>query len=377
MDIEDLSDASVVEQDGFAPLTPEAFAEWRDERDLGAAMLVGYAPQLAADLERFDVVAVEKWFSVPVRDPQKKRREKWDRGGVVDLALREKGTQRVWIMDHKTTDRSRLKDLFAVSNLEEQSSGYMSAYRTLSGIAPVGFIINALVKDFPRPPKMLKNGKGLSRDKDQTTTPELYRAAMTQYGLAEDYYAEFLAYLEANRKPFYARQLVTRTTAMLDDFETAFAANARERGRGFVYRNVSAMRCPWCPYKTLCDAAMSGVEDFGAIIAAGYDVRQSKVPRELEGKIAGKRETLSFSLMQDWKQCRQIDAYKRQGLFPKTQGRHLNFGTGIHSALASAYAGGDSLRVWEEFVAVDFKKTFGMTTFEAETRFAPEKSEGE
>ena len=81
--------------------------------------------------------------------------------------------------------------------------------------------------------------------------------------------------------------------------------------------------------------------------------------------------------MQDWKQCRQIDAYKRQGLFPKTQGRHLNFGTGIHSALASAYAGGDSLRVWEEFVAVDFKKTFGMTTFEAETRFAPEKSEGE
>ena len=371
MDDVEIDFENAAQPDGKNPLTLDAYNEWRSDRDLGAGMLAGYAPQLAEDLRRFDVVATEQAFLVPVRHPDRKRREKFDRAGIVDLPFREKSTGAIWLMDHKTFTPESWAQYQKTANLDEQASGYMSAYQTVNGIAPVGFIYNALLKRIPKAPKILKSG-GLSKAADQNTTPELFCAAIAENKLNPADYAEFVAYLEANRKTFYARISVTRTTDQLRRFEASFTDVCREKARGLVYRNVSPMHCGRCTYKVMCDAAMSGVDDLEPIIAANYDVKDTSVPNELAGKITkGKRRVESFSSLGEWKQCRQASAYRTQGLVPKTTARYFRFGSGIHEALAAGYTGSDALRVWNMYCASEFLDAFGMTEAEASQRLAP------
>lgn len=377
MDDVEIDFESAPQPDAKTPLTAEAYAEWKSERDLGAGMLAGYAPQLAADLARFDVLFAERPFCVPVRRPDKRSRSRYyDRAGVVDLALRERATGSLWLMDHKSFAPSRWSDINNVLGFDDQISGYMSAVSYVEGVAPVGFIYNVLLKRVPSAPKVLKNGS-LSKSVDQNTTPELYRAAIAENKLNPADYAEILAHLDANRKTYFARVAATRTAEQLRKYEADFADVASEKSRGLVYRNVSSMHCPRCPYRTLCEADARGVDQIGmgAMIEAGFDRRDTTVPPEIAGLIAisGKRRILSFSSLQEWKQCRQAAAYKEDGIVPKTTARYFSFGRGIHAALAMGYTVSEyAMRcTWTRFCEDEFVEAFGMGTEEAEWRIAP------
>lgn len=346
-----------------AAVTPESFAEWKSDRDLGAAMLEGYRPQLAADLERFEVIGSEIAFTVSILgvDPVDTLR-----GGVIDLPLREKSSGNIWIMDHKSFSPESWAQYQNVATLDEQATGYLSAYETVAHVRPVGFIGNALIKRVAHPPAKLKNGS-LSKAKDQNTTPELYRAAIAENKLNAADYAEFVAHLEANRKTYYARSVVTRTDFHIQRFEKTFAADVQEKAKGFVNRNISPRTCGSCAFKFLCEAWMRGIELSDEEICMMFDRRNGDVPAELFGKIQAGVRVESFSSIGAWKNCRQASKYS-ETLAPKTTAKYFRFGTGIHLALADGYHGGDMIRVWTEFCDAEFFATFGVTSVEAGKR---------
>jgi len=361
MDDSEIDFAEPAPGDAKNALTPEFYAEWKSDRDLGVSMLDGYRPQLLQDLARFEVLGTEIPFIVPAN-------AETDRAGVIDLPLRDRSTGDIWIMDHKTFTPESWAAYQKISTLDEQSTGYLSAWERLHGERPVGFIVNVLVKRAAHPPKRLKNGS-LSKSADQNTTPELYRAAILEHKINVADYAEFLAYLEANRKTFYARIAVTRTPEHLARFDADFASTCAEKARGVVYRNVSPRTCGTCAYRFLCEANVRAIELSEAEVASLYDQRDASVPTELADKLKSRGKPVeSYSSLGDWKNCRQAAAYRESGLAPKTTAKYFRFGTGIHAALAVGYTGGDMTRTWDEFCAREFVEAFGMTTFEAEVR---------
>jgi hypothetical protein len=153
----------------------------------------------------------------------------------------------------------------------------------LNGKPLVGFIYNIILKDFPEPPKVLKNGT-LSQAKNQKTTYELYVQAMKdhhkeEYGAYVVDYAEFLDYLKENPKEFFRRVEVHRLQpeidASIEEFyytavDSKYLREQLELGKKeAAYRNITDL-CSWdCQYKDICVAGFDG-SDVNFLVDALY-----------------------------------------------------------------------------------------------------------
>lgn len=256
--------------------------------ELGEGMLHNY--ELFAEAQGMEMTTINLeqrvWVSIM-------RREGWSRKNPEEAELPIKLTARfdrmvaidnnsddLYIVDYKTgssTGTGRTLDL------NDQASGYSYIYWRLTDEEeiPAGVIFEKLLKKIPEEPRILKNGK-LSTAKNQNTLPDLYEAKMREMGLMKS--AEHLECLDALRAEgwdgYFERELTSRNLQQILSYEehlffTVSEMQAVVRDPRKAYPSPSSMRCPRCPFQSVC-LAMEDGSDYESLIAARYDVNLEK-----------------------------------------------------------------------------------------------------
>jgi len=125
-----------------------------------------------------------------------------------------------WILETKTR-AGAFKEEYLL--LDRQTARYMWAIATLiangvfePGIPKTarlrGVIYNILVKKVPRIPKLLKSGRGLSKNQSILTTEAVYRQAIEDHGFDPRDYEDILTHLRNKGNRFFIRNRVIRGT---------------------------------------------------------------------------------------------------------------------------------------------------------------------
>lgn len=177
--------------------------------------------------------------------------------GRIDLVTKEKGD--LWLWEHKSTTRvpehgRRFRDL--------QTFLYAIAVEEMLGKQVAGVAWNYLRTVPLHPPALLKSGR-LSLDRNQNTTSRLYRDAIEEHGFSLSDYRPFLRHLEEREKrllfPRHRLPVAGSPDVLLRDYLATAERVADVRTRdGFVpVRNIGG-HCDWCPYRMLCQAAVTG-----------------------------------------------------------------------------------------------------------------------
>lgn len=381
-----MADLSILAGPSDPPLAgadEETLAKLRDERELGRDMLLGHAERWRDDFARYEVLAVEKSFALPVTNPASERASRYfDQAGVIDLVVRDRATGLVYVIDHKTSASGMVADLLALLRFDFQASLYPDAWERISGERPAGFIANVLVKRrAPKPPRVIrakskadacpcgaplitdaKTGKpvphALSRDKSQSTTGALYRAALREHGLSEESYAELLAVFDAAPPERYVREGVSRTPEQVAAWRTELYEASRDIRTGRVYANPRPSECPRCPYLPLCTSDTPEARSL---------YRVAEIPHEEidadEIEVRDGKDVLSQSRLKTYYQCRMREKWAyREKLRPITVPRALRFGTGIHECLAQWYRTGgacDIIACWDAWWTLEYTRLTG------------------
>lgn len=172
----------------------------------------------------------------------------------------------LWIVDHKT---HKTLPKFDQRVLDAQSALYIWA-AVRNKIPVQGFIWNYARTKAPTVPKLLKNGKALSRAKSiETDYPTLYKA-IKKFNLPMEDYTDKLGALKAQRfqdgapqnSPFFQRHILHKNDEMLkqvarEGYHTARRMNEYPWDKlGFIER-VPDRSCDFmCSYKDLCMASL-------------------------------------------------------------------------------------------------------------------------
>ena len=179
------------------------------------------------------------------------------------------GRPRLAVADFKCRTRAIGKTL-ADGQDDPQLMLYMKGAKLLGLPVEVAVRMEVLGK-VPQPPRVLKgrgkSGGGLSVDKSQVTTSELFREAIRQHGLSEDDYREHLEWLAREGPKTHAIVQCGRVDGALDSVWTDMLYDAYEAQRP-DRRPVRNLRprpsapcqsASWpCDYKELCTGTLSG-----------------------------------------------------------------------------------------------------------------------
>lgn len=174
--------------------------------------------------------------------------------GRIDLVIER--PDGVYIWDHKNL-ASKASD--RALDVDDQVTGYCYIWYRLSGKRPRGVYYNVLIKDPPKPPRLVKKDTELSQDKSQRTTYDLYLDALKEQGFPKTDYTEYLTYLcEKGWAQFFQRLgPITRNEQELDSFERRLYHEMVDMKDAlempdFRYPNPSQYTCPGCTMISLC-----------------------------------------------------------------------------------------------------------------------------
>jgi 6-pyruvoyl-tetrahydropterin synthase len=224
-------------------MSPEA--TW----DLMAAMVGGYAKFAVTADAGVEVLATEHVLRIPIP-----RTTDGILSGRMDLLIRR--NDKIWVVDHKTAaafvDEATLE-------FDDQMTAYIWMVHVSTGENIAGAVYNQLKKKIPEKPMVLQNGT-LSKNKQQSTTPDLYREAIEESGLNPADYKEMLEFLEANNT-FYRREYILRGPQELEAFTIGLSVEYYEmllaqQIPSLCYRSLTR-DCGWCTYRLLCKAEAS------------------------------------------------------------------------------------------------------------------------
>lgn len=214
--------------------------------------------------------------------------------GRIDLVV--KRSDGLWIVDHKTAASA---PSWRALEVDDQLTGYCWIYWRMTGNLPRGALYNVLLKDPPKPPRLIDGGRKLSQDKSQRTTYDLYVDAIRENGFALGDYEDFLNFLaKKGWNTFFPRDGMQRNRHELEAFEHRLKyqledmkdALEREEKR---YPNPSQRTCGYgCPFIPLCQAMDDG-SDVEAIKTSMYRKKEPRheVPEKYlkEGKVAKRK----------------------------------------------------------------------------------------
>ncbi len=198
--------------------------------------------------------------------------------GKIDVAGFRKGKSRPSIMDHKnlaSAHDSRALDM------DDQLTGYCYLYWRIEDVVPLEAVYNVLIKDPPKPPRVLKDGS-ISKDKSQRTTYDLYLDTIKELGLKRGDYAEILGYLkEKGWSQFFRREGVQRSQEELESFGRRLYYEYEDMQRaildpGYAYPNPGQRTCPGCAMMPLCQSMEEG-GDPDYVKAEMYEVGEHRV----------------------------------------------------------------------------------------------------
>jgi hypothetical protein len=264
-----------IHQDG--ELVAELDTDFEERNQLGLDMLHYYfswAPEMDED---FVPVFTEVEFEVPILVPGdisavsmpdrfsatfpsrilKYKGEQVMYQGRIDLIVQSKSTGRYRIRDHKT--RAQFGSLEFLQ-LDDQGTSYGWAIEHSLGIDVEAIEFNELRKAAPHEPQALKNG-GLSVNKQQNTTYDLFVKKCHEMGLSLATYQPFLEYLTENPKEFCRRVVVHKTAKEYEIQSRRIFLEAIDMLNDpaiYPNPNPSWMGCPGCPFFNPCQATQDG-----------------------------------------------------------------------------------------------------------------------
>jgi len=226
--------------------------------DLGLKMVHNYCNYSAA-IDKFTPLLVEYEFEIPLYYSDELGRDVVYQGKI-DMVVEDEHDD-VYVWDHKTANRF---DSTEWLDIDTQISSYCWAMWKL-GYDVKGFVYNQVYKGVPSRPKVLNSGK-LSKDKNQSTTPELFRESIEELGLKESDYTDFLEYLEQNPREYIRRTQVDRSDTELEIIEGIIYSEARDMvGSPWIYPNPSLFNCRMCEFKHPCMLTLEGSDPFDAL----------------------------------------------------------------------------------------------------------------
>lgn len=255
----------------------ERLLKWTEARYMAVAMYNNYLRRWPQ--EAFKVKDIEKPFELPIHDVRGMEFPDMKLAGKIDMVAEENG---LWVVEHKSAksiDTNYKRKL----TLDAQSLIYLDAAERIYSQKVNGVIYNVLAKSVPEAPAVLKSGQ-LSQAKNQNTTPELYREAIAANHMDESSYADFLAYLESNRREYHYREYLTFTEEDRDEWHRELwqiASDIELAGRlGAFYKNTAnCVGFGTCPYFDICTAP-----DKMFVIDSSYE--RKEVHSELDGEVA-------------------------------------------------------------------------------------------
>jgi hypothetical protein len=291
-------------------------------RDLGIGMLEFYK-KYAEREDTFNVIQVEHEFSVPIFDEDgdvfyaldtREMPSSWepneelanDYGPLMQVSLSSHNGVVVWkqvhargrmdlicqdgengqygLLDHKTTSRTD-DDYFRGLDLDEQCTTYLTLGEIEAQMYGLEYtqldwiIYQALLKGYPQPPTILKNGLPSLNRQTETTTAELFEQAVLAHPFGEEIFKhdeKMLSYyawlLEKGDERFIVRTPVRRNKAQKKNAMRRLYYEARDMldSNLRVYPNPTKnYGCLNCRFRGPCIAAEDG-SDWKMILEDGY-----------------------------------------------------------------------------------------------------------
>lgn len=217
---------------------------------LATIVTANYVTQWWSVDKNYEVLATELQFAIPLTDTLTYT-------GTIDLVVRDRDGK-VWFFDHKTT--SNIESYVQRADMDRQISRYWWALQQL-GYDVHGFIYNIALKEYPRPPEVLKSG-GLSKNKSQKTSYAMYLQALQENDLNPNEYVDMLDHLKAQEtrygNRFFRRVEVFRNQSEIDNAIDELIAVSSDMDNAKVYRNITK-DCSWdCSFQSVCVAGMDG-----------------------------------------------------------------------------------------------------------------------
>jgi RecB family exonuclease len=253
--------------------------EWEEHRVRGETMLTYYHTfdRTRPFFDEVIDVAVEDRAWIDILTPDGDHIDNFPLlSGRIDLVVQR--SDGIWIIDHKTL-ASAPND--RALDVDDQLTAYCYIWWRLTGEIPRGVIYNVLLKNPPKPPRVLADGK-LSRDKAQRTTFELYMAAIEALGYDPKDYEEILKFLsEKGWSSFFVRPEVQRNLEELQSFERHLYFEYEDMREALDnedkrYHNASQYTCPGCSQIPICQS-MEEQGNTQYVIENMYEVQEPRV----------------------------------------------------------------------------------------------------
>jgi uncharacterized Zn finger protein (UPF0148 family) len=243
--------------------------------------------------ERYDVIAVEFPFRVPLRTPKGRR---WgdELEGVMDLVLRDRQLGTLVVGEHKTTSGGA-DDYELMLNTDTQLPLYTAALREMVGreLVPGAVLLNVVRKKAPSQPKFNQDGTVSVAACD--TTRAAYQAALDM----EPAEPEWLAKARAALKTEQERPLNERSEKKI---ATAEAALSKQLDRVYKLRQKQ-------------DDRLNSLPPIEKFVCQHFEqVSEASVTRSLQDAHTAARAIRLFRRgeMQPWRNGQACDAYGRK-----------------------------------------------------------------
>jgi len=285
---------------GLRDILPDPIEEeFMEHKALGVGMLTFYK-EYAERKDDFEVVAVESTYSIPLGFEAIDRREDSPNyGQSIEVHARGKRDQIAWypdrdkfgVMDYKTAARID-EDYFLKNEKDEQFTNYLWATKEEAKTYDLPWyahevdriIVNAMKKNYPKPPTVLKSGF-LSVDRqNEGTTAELFMQSIREHGLelwyedderAQSYY-DYL--VRQGDDLFVQRDVVFRNDAEIENAGNHIRMMAAEMLDVDlkIYPNpTGAKSCLNCAFRVPCIAKDDG-SDWQGMLEDGYEVNRDR-----------------------------------------------------------------------------------------------------
>lgn len=276
-----------------------------------AAMLHGYHARWSD--EAYEVLAVEAEFRAPLVNPETGAASRtWQRGGKIDVIVRELRTARILTVEHKhtTEDFSPGSAYWKRLRMDGQVSGYFE------GADALGFHAEACLYDVLGKPKLRPYQPGKTRTAAETP---------------EEFFVRCMEAIAADPAAYFRRGEVVRleaetAEALFDDWQTAQALREAQRLGRFPRNPDACMK--WgraCDFFDVCTGEAS-IDD------ATRFRRSEHVHPELEAREG--LPVLSASRLRSARSCQRLHKFHYlDGVRPLVEAESLRFGSLVHRGL--------------------------------------------
>ena len=285
---------------GLRDILPDPIeAEFIGYKELGIGMLEFYK-DYAARKDDFEVVAVESTYSIPLGfEVLDRREESPNYGKKTEVHARGKRDQIAWyperhkfaVMDYKTAARVD-EDYFLKNEKDEQFTNYLWATKYEAKYYDLPWyahevdrvIVNAMRKNYPKPPTILKSGFLSVNRQEEGTTADLFMQAVADNGLelwyeddekAQKYYNWLVTQGDDN---FVQRDVVFRNEYEIENAHKHITQIAQEMLREDipVYPTpTGAQSCLKCVFRAPCIAKDDG-SDWHGMLEDGYEYNRDR-----------------------------------------------------------------------------------------------------